>query len=166
MVCVSPDPSLPDGYEVPFLEGKDLPFEVARVGTGLSLLELVLCESGRAFSPFADDEDSLVDLRVRLVSPGISVDVRRKNLLPSENPGRVTGTGSVTVEAEVLSATNDTWMRCRSYGSNRLVEVIVGLISMTGREMMSLVKERCESLLAAAALYKLCMHNTALCKYG
>lgn len=84
---------MPDEYELPFFEEKDLLFEVARVGTGLSLLELVLCESGRAFSPFADDEDSLVDLRVRLVSPGMSVEVRRKNLLPSKDPGSVTVQG-------------------------------------------------------------------------
>jgi hypothetical protein len=73
---------------MPFFVGKGLPFEEdARVGTGLSLLELVLWESVRAFSPFADDEDSLLDLRVRLVSPGISVEASNKKLLiPKEDP--------------------------------------------------------------------------------
>ena len=51
--------------------GKALPFaDVALVGTGLSLLELELCEFDRASSPFVDDGGSLLDLRVRL-SPGM-----------------------------------------------------------------------------------------------
>ena len=56
---------------LPFLECKDLPLDDVRVGTGLSLLELELWESDRVFSPFVDEEDSLLDLRVR-PSPGIS----------------------------------------------------------------------------------------------
>lgn len=47
-----------------------MPFDdVARVGTGLSL-ELELCEFERAFSPFVEEEVSLLDLRLRL-SPGM-----------------------------------------------------------------------------------------------
>lgn len=44
----------------------------ARVGAGLSLLELELCEPERAFSPLADEEvsDLLFDLKERL-SAGI-----------------------------------------------------------------------------------------------
>lgn len=44
----------------------------ARVGAGLSLLELELCEVERPFSPLADEEvsDLLFDLRERL-SAGI-----------------------------------------------------------------------------------------------
>ena len=53
----------------PFLDGKALPFDdVERVGTGLSL-EVELWESDRAVSPFVDEEDSLLDLRLRR-SPG------------------------------------------------------------------------------------------------
>ena len=44
----------------------------ARVGTGLSLLELELWEFERVFSPFVDEGVSLLDLRVRL-SPGMMV---------------------------------------------------------------------------------------------
>lgn len=40
------------------------------MGTGLSLLELELCEFDRGSSPLVDDEVSLLDLRFRL-SPGM-----------------------------------------------------------------------------------------------
>ena len=54
-----------------FFGGKALLFDdVALVGTGLSLLEPELVEFERAFSPFVDEDDSLLDLRLRL-SPGI-----------------------------------------------------------------------------------------------
>ena len=56
---------------LPFLDDGVFPFaEVLRVGTGLSL-ELELCELDRAFSPFVDEEFSLLDRRF-LRSPGIS----------------------------------------------------------------------------------------------
>ena len=52
---------------LPFFKCKVLAFDdVVRVGTCLSLLELEFWESDRAFSPFVDDEDSLLDLKVRL----------------------------------------------------------------------------------------------------
>ncbi len=44
--------------------------DIALVGTGLSLLDPELVEFDRAFSPFVEDDDSLLDLRFRL-SPGI-----------------------------------------------------------------------------------------------
>ena len=54
-----------------FLGGRALLFDdVALVGTGLSLLDPELVEFERAFSPFVDEDDSLLDLRFRL-SPGI-----------------------------------------------------------------------------------------------
>jgi hypothetical protein len=52
-----------------------LPFDdVDRAGSGLSLLEVELCESDRAFSPLVDEADSLPDLKV-LRSAGIFADV-------------------------------------------------------------------------------------------
>ena len=47
-----------------------------------------------------------------------------------QGPRISNGAGRMTFEAEVLSATDDTWMRCRDCGSSRLVEVMIGLISM------------------------------------
>lgn len=70
-------------------EWKALPFDDVRVGTGLSLLELELWESDRAFSPFVDGEDPLlIDPRFRL-SPGISKAVGSLRLqIQSENQAR------------------------------------------------------------------------------
>ena len=55
---------------LPFFTVVALDLEVVRVGTGLSFEE-ELCEFDRAFSPFVDEDDSLLDRRFRR-SPGIS----------------------------------------------------------------------------------------------
>ena len=61
-------------FAPPFFAGIPLPFDdVVRAGTGLSFLELELCESARVFSPFVDEVESLLDLRL-LLSPGIFVE--------------------------------------------------------------------------------------------
>ncbi len=77
---LSPPTSFPEG----FFEGTALLFDdVALVGTGLSLLEPELVEFERAFSPFVEDDVSLLDLRFRL-SPGIvAVLSKRASRTPS-----------------------------------------------------------------------------------
>ena len=63
----------------PFFAGIPLPFDdVVRAGTGLSLLEAELWESARAFSPFVDDVESLLDLRF-LRSLGMVVEERERS---------------------------------------------------------------------------------------
>lgn len=62
--------------------------EVARVGTGLSLLEPELVEFERAFSPFVEDDESLLDLRF-LLSPGmLDVSLIRASQSPSDERER------------------------------------------------------------------------------
>lgn len=63
---------------VPFLAGPALPLDdVDLAGRGLSFLDAELCESDRAFPPFVDDADSLLDRKV-LRSPAILLVTRAK----------------------------------------------------------------------------------------